>query len=60
MKLLPEASITMTLDREHTAILDSMRKGEPRNHVAKRLIELALQENAVDHGASPIGPRSNE
>lgn len=56
MKLLPLARLSIDLDQEHTAILDGMRKGESRNHVAKRLIELALQADAVDHGASPIGP----
>lgn len=58
MKLLPLARLSFDLDQEHTAILDGMRKSESRNHVAKRLIELALQADAVEHGASPIGPEA--
>lgn len=60
MKLHPRARLTIDLDQEHTAMLDSMRGKEPRNHVARRLIELALQDDAIAHGASPIGPRVAE
>lgn len=54
----PEATIGFSLDQEHTAILDSIRKKDPRNLVAKRILEAALREDAVNNGAAPMGPAS--
>lgn len=58
MKKHPCAHLTLTLDEEHTAILDSLVEGkEGRNRVALRCLESVLQDKAVEHGASPIAPR---